>query len=82
METISFKIDDKEKAELKEIFEEMGLDLSSGMRVYAKRVIATRSVPFELKAISNFEQSIAEYNRGEVTKVNNVKELMASLDKD
>lgn len=82
METISFRLEDREKEELKEIFEEMGLDLSTGMRLYVKRVLATRSIPFELKAISSFEQSVLDFERGDIVKVKSTKDLMASLDED
>lgn len=82
METISFRLEDKEKSELKEVFDEMGLDISTGMRLYVKRVLATRSIPFELKVVNTIEQSLSEYERGEVTKVNNVADLMASLNEE
>ncbi|MHC5269476.1 type II toxin-antitoxin system RelB/DinJ family antitoxin [Enterococcus sp. LJL98] len=79
METISFRLEDKEKERLKEIFEEMGLDLSTGMRLYVKRVLTTRSIPFELSASNRFEQSLSDYERGDVTRVKDTKDLMASL---
>lgn len=82
METISFRLEDKEKEELKDIFEDMGLDLSTGMRLYVKRVLATRTIPFELRSMSNFEQSVLDFERGDIIKVKSTKELMASLDED
>ena len=74
METISFRLEDKEKEELK--------DLSTGMRLYVKRVLATRTIPFELRSMSNFEQSVLDFERGDIIKVKSTKELMASLDED
>lgn len=50
MATITFKIDDKTKKEASELYESMGLDLSSALRLFIKQSLVTRSIPFVIKA--------------------------------
>lgn len=57
----------------------MGMDLTKGIKVYLDSILATRSISFKLRTISNIERSLAEYSRGELTRANNVKELMEKL---
>ncbi|KXT67236.1 type II toxin-antitoxin system RelB/DinJ family antitoxin [Streptococcus gallolyticus] len=50
MATITFKIDDKTKKEASKLYESMGLDLSSALRLFIKQSLVTRSIPFVIKA--------------------------------
>ena len=50
MATITFKIDDKTKKEASELYESMGLDLSSALRLFIQQSLVTRSIPFVIKA--------------------------------
>lgn len=50
MATITFKIDEKTKKEASELYESMGLDLSSALRLFIKQSLVTRSIPFVIKA--------------------------------
>jgi len=50
MTTISIRLDDKVKAELDEICEEIGMNLTTLFTVYAKKVARDREIPFRLSA--------------------------------
>ena len=46
MTTIQIRIDEKTKAGAKRVFKKMGLDVSSGIKIYLSRVIAEGALPF------------------------------------
>lgn len=48
--TLQIRIDHKTKEGARKAFAEMGLDISSGIKVYLTQVAATRRIPFELTA--------------------------------
>jgi len=49
MTTIQIRIDEKTKAGVKKVFKKMGLDVSSGIKLYLARVAQDKSVPFVLR---------------------------------
>ena len=52
--TIQIRIDSKIKREAKKILEEIGLDLSSGLKLFLHNVAITRSLPLELRTVNGF----------------------------
>lgn len=52
--TIQFRIDKKTKDQAKKTFEAVGLDMSSGIKVYLKQVARTRAIPFEIRTANGF----------------------------
>jgi len=46
--TLQTRIDAKLKSEAKKILEGMGLDLSTGIKLFLTQVVRTKSIPFEL----------------------------------
>ncbi|MDO5329400.1 MAG: type II toxin-antitoxin system RelB/DinJ family antitoxin [Coriobacteriia bacterium] len=51
MATIQVRIDDKLKKEAVEVFENLGMDLSTAIRVFLKRSVIEKGVPFEMKNV-------------------------------
>lgn len=47
MAVLQVRIDDDLKWQSNEILEEIGLDLSTAIRMFLKKVIMTRSIPFD-----------------------------------
>lgn len=84
MNTVSFKIDDNDKAQAQILFESMGLSFSSAMNLFIKVCINTQSIPFEIKAPS-YEQIIrnrlkeAENPKNLSPRFKDVDSLMDSL---
>ncbi len=52
--TIQIRIDKKVKKEADKTFKDMGLDLSSGIKLYLHQVIKSRSVPFTIRTANGF----------------------------
>ena len=46
---IQLRIDDKLKAEATDIFEKLGLDLSTAIRIFLTRSVEERGIPFTMK---------------------------------
>lgn len=47
--TIQLRVDKKTKKEAKKTLDEIGLDFSSAIKLFLKSVIATESIPFEIR---------------------------------
>lgn len=52
-ERISFICDSKLKAEASEVFEIVGLTLTSGIKIYLQAVIREQAIPFRIEAASS-----------------------------
>jgi len=81
MSTITFKIDEKTKQEATELFNSMGLDLSSALRLFIKQSLISRSIPFTIKA-DELSLILNEANQdiNMSRPFSNVKSLMKDLD--
>jgi len=79
--TLQVRVDKKMKTDAQKVFAKMGLDLSSGIKLYLARVTQDQCVPFQLhvpnaetaRAIRNLEAGKGEVFRG------TGKELIAHL---
>ncbi len=66
---VQFRIDDNLKAEATAIYERLGIDLSTAMRMFLKRSVAIGGIPFsmilppESFEKGNIMQSVAEMNK-------------------
>lgn len=90
MTTIQVRIDDRTKRASSKILEDLGLDVSSAVKVYLKQIIVTKGIPFPILTRNGFSveeersilQASAEAKRGKnVTKAMNVHEALAYLRK-
>ena len=45
---VQLRIDDDLKAQATEIYEKLGLDLSTALRIFLKRSVAVRGIPFSM----------------------------------
>lgn len=81
MAQINIKVDDELKESVSKIFVEMGLDLTTGIKIYLKRVQHDKKIPFEVKsnAPSRAEKLAAEYQKGNPEVVNSLNELFKTL---
>jgi len=52
--TIQLRIDKKTKKKAQEIFTKLGMDLSSGMKLFLSQVIRTKSIPFIARTANGF----------------------------
>lgn len=82
MAQINIKIDGKLKNDVSKIFTDMGLDITSGIKVYLKRVQQDRKIPFEVRSQSpsfDADQIAKDYQAGDPTVVHNLNSLFKSL---
>ena len=49
MTTINVSIDEKLKEQASELFEELGLDLSTAINIFLRQAIRCGGIPFEVK---------------------------------
>ena len=52
--TINLRINKKLKSDAQKTFKKMGLDFSSGVKVYLKEVVNTQSIPFKIRTENGF----------------------------
>lgn len=90
MTTLQVRIDEKTKGSAKKVFDKLGLDFSSAIKVFLNQVIMRQGIPFELLTENGLtpaqEERIlkasAEARRGKnVTKPMNGKEALEYLRK-
>lgn len=86
--TYSTRVNDKDHDEAVKIFNNLGLDWSTGIRIYLKSVIKNKGIPFSLKETEelspelerSIEKSLAEYEKGDYQTVHSTDELFDELD--
>lgn len=61
MSQIAVRVDDQLKKEATEIFNELGLDMSTAVKLFLKQSVLTKSIPFKL--------ALDEYSKEEVEQV-------------
>ena len=49
MPQIAVRVDDQLKKEATALFNELGLDMSTAIKLFLKQSVLTRSIPFEVK---------------------------------
>lgn len=89
MTTLQIRIDQKVKKDAKKVFDKVGLDMSSAIKVYFKQVVITQGIPFPLLTENGLTiQQEAEILKASeeakhginVTRTKNWKEAKAHLD--
>lgn len=81
-ENIHILVDKKTKKEVQKTLEMLGLDLSSAVRIYFKKIISEKAIPFEISAdpfysesnMKFLDESIKQMEEGKVV-VKTLKEL-------
>lgn len=82
-ETVRARIDSKTKAEASAVLAAMGLTVSDAFRLLMVRVAAEGALPFEpLVPNATTIAAMKAARNGEMTKVNSIAELMASVNAD
>ncbi|MBU0668096.1 type II toxin-antitoxin system RelB/DinJ family antitoxin [Patescibacteria group bacterium] len=57
MTTIQIRIDENTKNEAKKIFDKLGIDMSTAIKMYLKRVVAGKGIPFVVYASAEQEMN-------------------------
>jgi DNA-damage-inducible protein J len=85
--TIQLRIDAKTKREAKKTLAELGIDMSSAVKLFLRNVVITQSIPLDLVTENGYTVrdelemiASAEEAKKNGKRFNNVDELMADLD--
>ena len=66
--TLQIRIDKKTKQQAKKVFEEMGLDMSSGVKLFLQSVVNTEKLPFEVMTKNGYTLAQERMMRGEAVR--------------
>lgn len=81
MATINLRVDDELKEESKEILDSLGLDLSSGIKLFLKQVVIKKGIPFDVSLRkSDIASAIEDIEQGRYSSFNSIDDLMKDLD--
>lgn len=84
--TIQIRVDQKLKSEASKIFKSMGLDMSTGVKLFLSQVVNTKSIPFPVMSADFWpeekkqelvriaEETLRDYKSGKIKAYNNVQE--------
>lgn len=85
--TIQIRVDAKTKREARQTLEELGLDMSSAVKMFLKNVITTQSIPLDLRTANGFtiaqeKEMIAETEEAikHGKRFSSAEELLADLE--
>ena len=87
---IQIRVDQKLKKEADLIFEDLGMDTPTAIRLFLKKVVVSRSIPFELKSTrttngftEEFEEEVlkASVEKDEIGPFKSAKEAIHELHK-
>jgi len=62
MASITVRIDDDLKRDAESLFGKLGLSMSSAINVFFRQAIREQAIPFEVKAVSKYDEYFNEYN--------------------
>lgn len=81
MAQLNLRIDDKLMEEAAKFFEEIGMDLSTGIKIYLKKVVREQAIPFTLSLPQNdYAKSVGEFERGDFKTASSSEELLRDLE--
>lgn len=80
MAQINIKVSDELKDDVNKIFNDMGLDITSGIKIYLKRVQHDKKIPFEVKSTkSKVDDLVEQYKAGNEEVVTSLNTLFSKL---
>ena len=65
--TLQVRIDDDLKLQATMVYNELGIDLSTAIRMFLKKSVAVNGIPFEVKNDSTADRAMAAANRMRMT---------------
>ena len=79
--TYSLRLDEKTRSDAQKVFNDLGMDFSTGIKIYLKQVIKSNGIPFELtNRQSSLDRSIEELHEDNYKSFNSVDDLFKDLD--
>ncbi|HFI0302711.1 TPA: type II toxin-antitoxin system RelB/DinJ family antitoxin [Streptococcus suis] len=80
MSTVVVRVDDKLKEEAVELFQDLGLDMSTAVKMFLIQSVKTQSIPFEIKNSSvisddEFQRMVELKSKGILVSAENPKSI-------
>ena len=79
MSQIAVRVDDDLKKEATAIFNELGLDMSTAVKLFLKQSVLTKSIPFKL-ALDEYSKDEVEQAKKDIQRLVNEKSEVVKLD--
>ena len=79
MSQIAVRVDDDLKKEATAIFNELGLDMSTAVKLFLKQSVLTKSIPFKL-ALDEYSKDEVEPAKKDIQRLVNEKSEVVKLD--
>lgn len=79
MSQIAVRVDDELKKEATEIFNELGLDMTTAVKLFLKQSILTKSIPFKI-ALDEYSKEEVEQAKKDIQKLVKEKSEVVRLD--
>ncbi len=77
-EQLQIRIDSKTKKETKTILDQLGLDMSSAVKMFFKQIINAKNIPFEMRGENGLTLRNAEILRESIIDAKNSSKLFES----
>ena len=84
--TVQLRLDKKTKESARKVFENMGLDLSSGIKLFLTRVVQDQAIPFIIRTKNGYTEEFEQQLLRDLAQAkqtgksfNTVKKLLAEL---
>lgn len=78
----SIRVDDDTFKNSSKVFDNLGMDFSTGIRIYLKKVIKTNGIPFDVTNENGLDRSLAELKKDDYKSFNSVDDLFDDLNDD
>ncbi|EOH93932.1 type II toxin-antitoxin system RelB/DinJ family antitoxin [Enterococcus pallens] len=80
MAQLNMRLDDQLKKESSEIFDSLGMDLTTGIKIYLTKVVREKGIPFDLTLQqSDFEEALRDIESGNYKTFSSKEELLKDL---
>lgn len=80
MAQINVKVDQDLKDQSSKILEDLGMDMTTGIRIFLNQLVKTEGIPFEVTLRKSlYQQAMDDVKNGNVETFNNVDDLFKDL---
>jgi len=89
--TLQIRLDQKMKNEANKTFKSMGLDMSTGIKIFLAQVVNTKSIPFPVMSadfwpeekkrelVRDAKETMRDYKSGKIKAYNDVDEMFRDI---
>lgn len=79
MANVQIRVDEDMKKQSEEILNDLGLNMSTAVKMFLSQVIIEQGIPFQVKRKSRLEIGVEQINNGEVNKYDTVEDFSRSI---